>query len=211
MQNITDVLMRDGLTVDRLASLSVRSSLAMSLKKNLHYFDREQLLADACSARRWLLAHIMDYDDIHIDYRIKSVQSIRLKYSRYYPDHQAGKVFNDIVGFRTLCDDYAEVLALSSIEKIKIIDMSGGKAHDDGYHGVHVYYQLDNHHYPVEIQYNTYYDRQINNWLHKYTYKKGYASELCCSLRASYELGEIKNEREFKEALDDVLYHSEKL
>lgn len=34
--------------------------------------------------------------------------------------------------------------------------MSHGKANDDGYRGVHVYYQLDNFHYPIEIQYNTY-------------------------------------------------------
>lgn len=103
---------------------------------------------------------------------IRSLQSARLKYNRYYPDHQAGKVFNDMLGFRTLCDDYEEVLALNSSDHIRIADMSKGKAHDDGYRGVHVYFQLSNFHYPIEIQYNTYYDRQLNNWLHKYVYKK---------------------------------------
>lgn len=134
-----------------------------------------------------------------------------MKYGRYYPDHQAGKVFNDIIGFRTLCDDYAEVLALAKIEHFKIVDMSAGKAHDDGYRGVHVYYQLDNHHYPVEIQYNTYYDRQLNNWLHKYTYKKGYASTISSHLRSLYEAGAIRREADFKEALKNVLYSSEGL
>lgn len=29
--------------------------------------------------------------------------------------------------------------------------------------GVHLYYQMDNTHYPIEVQYNTYFDRQLNN------------------------------------------------
>ena len=56
--------------------------------------------------------------------------------------------------------------------------MSGGKARDDGYRGVHAYFQLSNFHYPIENQYNTFYDRQINNWLHKYVYKRGYRAEV---------------------------------
>ena len=71
-----------------------------------------------------------------------------------------------------LCDNYDEMLNQDNIDKIRIVDMSQGKANDDGYRGVHLYFQLDHQHYPVEIQMNTYYDRQINNWLHKYLYKK---------------------------------------
>lgn len=33
------------------------------------------------------------------------------------------------------------------------------------------YYQKDNYHYPIEIQFNTYYDRQLNDWLHDKFYK----------------------------------------
>ena len=44
--------------------------------------------------------------------------------------------------------------------------MSHGKSVDDGYRGVHLYFQKDNLHYPIEIQFNTLYDRQLNNWLH---------------------------------------------
>lgn len=98
-----------------------------------------------------------------VDYRIKSIQSAFLKYERYYPDHQAGKVFNDMLGVRALCDNYENILLLNSCNQIRIADMSGGKAYDDGYRGVHAYFQLDNFHYPIEIQYNTYYDRQMNN------------------------------------------------
>lgn len=101
------------------------------------------------------------------NYRVKSVQSAIMKYNRYYSDHQARKVFNDLLGFRSLCDNYQDVLELKELAQLRIADMSKGKSNDDGYRGIHVYYQLDSEHYPIEIQYNTYYDRQFNNWLHK--------------------------------------------
>lgn len=71
--------------------------------------------------------------------------------------------------------------------------------------GVHLYYQMDNIHYPIEVQYNTYFDRQLNNWLHKYLYKKDFAAEIGKQLRTRYEAGEIRNEEEFKEVLNHVL------
>lgn len=49
---------------------------------------------------------------------------------------------------------------------------------DDGYRGVHVYYQKDNFHYPIEIQFNTYYDRQFNDWMHDKFYKRGYSDQV---------------------------------
>jgi putative GTP pyrophosphokinase len=128
-----------------------------------------------------------------------------MKYDRYYPDHQTGKVFNDMLGFRTLCDNYEDVIGLDKSGYIRIADMSSGKAQDDGYRGVHVYFQLDNFHYPIEIQYNTYYDRQLNNWLHKYLYKKGYDDKVGKHLRRCYENAKIRTENEFKEVLNDVL------
>jgi len=68
-----------------------------------------------------------------------------------------------------------------------------------------VYYQLDNFHYPIEIQYNTYFDRQLNNWLHKYLYKKQHPLAAGAQMRALYEQGKIKNESEFQEELAHVL------
>lgn len=145
--------------------------------------------------------------DIPLDYRIKSQESIENKYSRYYPDSQVRKVFNDILGFRAFCDTYYDVIHLND-DKFKIVDMSSGKANDDGYRGVHLYYQIDNSYYPIEIQYNTLYDRQLNNWLHIYVYKQNYSNEIGKTLRFYYENGSIKNENDFKEVLDDVLSRS---
>lgn len=205
-----DILKKDGLSIDLLTRLSYESKLGLRLKKNLHYFDKQELFEELDRINEWY--DVCDYlQEVTIDYRIKSIQSARLKYERYYPDHQTAKVFNDMLGFRTLCDNYEEVLKLSSVDKIRVADMSEGKAKDDGYRGVHVYFQLDNFHYPIEIQYNTYYDRQFNNWLHKYIYKKKYDTNIGCILRQEYENAKIKTENEFKEVLNRVLLNSEEV
>lgn len=105
------------------------------------------------------------------------------------------------MGFRSLCDNYEDVLALTNIEGLRVADMSTGKANDDGYRGIHIYFQMSGSHYPIEIQYNTYYDRQFNNWLHKYIYKKEYDSSVGQQLRKLYENAKIQTEQDFKEAL----------
>ena len=206
---MSNILQRDGLTIEVLSKLSYKSELGINLKKNLHYFEKEQIFAELVKVNSWY----DEFDELHdlaLDYRIKSVQSSVLKYHRYYPDHQARKVFDDLLGFRSLCDNYEDVLALQEIPELRVADMSQGKANDDGYRGIHVYYQLDGHHYPIEIQYNTYYDRQFNNWLHKYIYKKNYKNEIGLKLRKMYESAKIQTEQDFKEALEHVLSDCEK-
>ena len=78
------------------------------------------------------------------------------------------------------------------------------------YRGVHVYYQKSGKHYPIEIQFNTLFDRQLNNWLHDYLYKNSYPIETGCIMREKYESGLIRNEHEFKEVLNNVLSGSER-
>ena len=205
-----DILKKDGLSFELLEKLSYRSDLGVRLKKNLHYFDKRELFDELLKIHKWYLESIQ-LRGISIDYRIKSIQSVILKYDRYYPDHQAAKVFNDMLGFRTLCDNYEDVIQMSGYDKIRVADMSSGKAKDDGYRGVHVYFQLSSFHYPIEIQYNTYYDRQLNNWLHKYVYKRRYKNQAGYCLCQEYECGKIKNESEFREVLENVLSDSEEV
>lgn len=203
---MVNILQRDGLSLDLLAKLSYRTELGISLKRNLHYFDKTKMMDEILRMRSW-------YDDqeelytISLDYRIKSIQSAMAKFDRYFPDHQARKVFDDILGLRSLVDNYEDILLCTDIPELRIVDMSQGKANDDGYRGVHAYFQLDNFHYPIEIQYNTYYDRQLNNWLHKYLYKKNYPSSIGCELRSMYESGQFISEKEFKEAFDNYVLH----
>lgn len=201
---MSSILERDGLTIEILTQLSYKSELGINLKKNLHYFDKDKLIAELIAVTEWY-DEFEELYELPLDYRIKSIQSAILKYERYYPDSQTRKVFDDLLGFRSLCDNYEDVLKLKSIPKLRIADMSKGKAKDDGYRGVHVYFQLDSKHYPIEIQYNTYYDRQLNNWLHKYIYKKNYAQETGLELRRMYEGAKIITEQDFKEAMKHVL------
>ena len=199
-----DILKKDGLSLELLRDLSYQSALGVRLKKNLHYFDKNALFEELVLVNKW-------YDTcellrgVVIDYRIKSIQSAMMKYDRYYPDHQTAKVFNDMLGFRTLCDSYGEILDMAALDKIRVADMTGGKAKDDGYRGVHVYFQMSSFHYPIEIQYNTFYDRQLNNWLHKYVYKRKYENHIGSMLRWAYEDAGIRNESEFTEVLGSVL------
>jgi len=127
-----------------------------------------------------------------------------MKYERYYPNRQVRQVFNDILGFRAFCDDYQELIQLES-SLFRIVDMSHGKSIDDGYRGVHLYYQKDIFHYPIEVQFNTLYDRQLNNWLHSYLYKRAYPNEIGTIMRQKYEEGQIRSRLEFEEVLKNVL------
>ena len=196
------------LSPEILDALSFESKLGIPLKKNLHYFDKDLLLQELNDMTEWLDDQEV-LAEIALDYRIKCLDSIVLKYNRYYPDHQTRKVFNDILGFRAFCDNYDDVLAFESYQ-FRVADMSGGKANDDGYRGVHVYYQKTGRHYPIEIQFNTLFDRQLNNWLHDYLYKKDLPDSIGREMRNKYECGLIKNENDFKEVLNDVLSNCER-
>lgn len=201
-----DVLVLNGLSKDILDKLSYKSNLGISLKRNLHYFNKEDVINEMICFVNWLKNQPL-LEDVPIDFRIKSIESIGSKFDRYYLDHQLRKVFDDILGFRAFCDSYDDVLKLD-FPNIRIADMTKGKASDDGYRGVHVYYQRDPNYYPIEIQFNTLYDRQLNNWLHDYVYKKNYPLSIGKELRKQYENGKIKNLEEFEEVLQNVLHSS---
>ena len=125
-EKMDEILRKDGLSLKLLDMLSLKSSLTTSLKKDLKYFNKEELLNDIfyiCEQ----YDSIAFIQEIATDCRVKSFQSTKLKYERYYPDHQARKVFDDLLGFRVLCNDYDEVLKFDKIEHIRIADLSNGK------------------------------------------------------------------------------------
>ncbi|MBR2692776.1 MAG: hypothetical protein IKE69_01040 [Thermoguttaceae bacterium] len=198
-KTIEYLLQENGLSLDILCELSFKSELGRSLKKNLDQFEREPLLAELAHMTEWLDENEI-LSSVALDYRIKSVESIENKYERYYPNHQVRKVFNDTLGFRAFCDGYRDLLKTED-EQFYVVDRSLGKSSDDGYRGVHVYFQLDNRHYPIEIQFNTLFDRQLNNWLHSGLYKKDYPDAVGAEIRRRYEEGQIRNITEFEEVL----------
>lgn len=125
IQTIDRILRKDGLSMHLLKDLSYCSQLDLSLKRTLAHFDKTELMRDLTAAQQWL-----DYQtstlSLPIDYRVKALQSIALKYERYFPNRPVNKVFNDLLGFRTLCDDYAPILAATAINRFSVADMSQG-------------------------------------------------------------------------------------
>ena len=121
-------------------------------------------------------------------------------------------MFNDILGIRIIVDNYSLIDQLVFPPCTRIADMRSGKTNDDGYRGIHVYYQKDHFHYPIEIQFMTTHDRQFNEWLHLYVYKIDDDLQVGRTLRAKYDAGAIQNEDDFgKEYRDYVLSHSKEL
>lgn len=142
-------LLKAGLSYEVFERLSYRSQLDKSLVHSLRHFDKEMLFEDIQQMIKFY-NHSEELDDLAIDYRIKSKDSCIRKYNKFYPEMRAEKTFNDVLGFRMLCDNYDEILNHENLDKIRIVDLSKGKANDDGYRGIHIYYQLDHQHYPMK-------------------------------------------------------------
>lgn len=62
-----------------------------------------------------------------------------------------------------------------------------------------------------QLSYESKLGRQMNNWLHKYLYKRGYSDSVGRTLRQEYENGKILREQEFEEVLKHVLSDSEEI
>ena len=205
--NFEELLELHGLSIEILNELSFESHLPFSLRDDLGKVDKDALLNELKTYSNWLNEQEL-LSNVSIDYRIKSFESIETKYERYYPNREIRKVFNDILGLRDLCDDYQEILSVQD-KRVRIVDLSRGKQDDDGYRGVHLTYRRGIQYYPIELQFNTFYDRQLNNYLHDYVYKKEYPKGIGGVLRELYEKGEIRTLDEFKEVLEDVLHSGE--
>ena len=205
--NFEELLELHGLSIEILNELSFESHLPFSLRDDLGKVDKDALLNELKTYSNWLNEQEL-LSNVLIDYRIKSFESIETKYERYYPNREIRKVFNDVLGLRDLCDDYQEILSVQD-KSVRIVDLSRGKQDDDGYRGVHLTYRKGIQYYPIELQFNTFYDRQLNNYLHDYVYKKEYPKDIGGVLRELYEKGEIRTLDEFKEVLEDVLHSGE--
>ena len=183
---------------DLLDNLSYQTQLGKSLKNTLKHFDKEELIDELEDIISFLTEQAVQ---IKHDYRVKALQSCLLKYEKYYPNTEAEKAFNDLLGIRIIVDSYDIIDTLALPQFVKVADMRNGKANDDGYRGIHLYYQKDHFHYPIEIQFMTPKDRAFNEWLHIYFYK--YVSDYSVGkvLRTKYDKGVIKTEDEFRKEM----------
>ncbi|HBC2053786.1 hypothetical protein [Clostridium perfringens] len=185
--------------VRSLDSVSYETKLGKNLKNTLRKFDRNELMEELKDYRLFLKKR----KDILVDYtyRIKSIQSINLKYDRYYPSKEINACFNDILGIRMIVENYDINI---KNDKIRHVDMSKGKKNDDGYRGYHIYYKKSNYHYPIEVQFFTERDYIFNMWLHKYVYKYK-DNSIGIKLRELYDKNIIMTEEDFKEEFNKCI------
>lgn len=187
--------------VRSLDSVSYETKLGKNLKNTLRKFDRNELMEELKDYRLFLKKR----KDILVDYtyRIKSIQSINLKYDRYYPSKEINACFNDILGIRMIVENYDINI---KNDKIRHVDMSKGKKNDDGYRGYHIYYKKSNYHYPIEVQFFTERDYIFNMWLHKYVYKYK-DNSIGIKLRELYDKNIIMTEEYFKEEFNKCIIY----
>ena len=76
---IDQILRKDGLSLEKLNQLSYQSQLGINLKKNLHYFDKNNLFNELILVNEWYDSSDLLYT-IATDYRIKSIQSYLMTY-----------------------------------------------------------------------------------------------------------------------------------
>jgi len=209
-RNIFNILKKYDITKEKLDALSIETTLDVPLNKDLNHFRKEDVIKELkrVTALYW---EIVEKEKGELKYRIKSMSSIERKFNKYVKvGRNFRKVYDDILGFRILVDSYDFVLK-SDCREFKIINLLKGKKNDDGYRGIHLYYQKNTKCYPIEIQIFTEKDKTFNHYLHEYIYKRNIDPIIGNKLKSVYDSGKIKNNKDFEEALSYVLRSSKKI
>ncbi len=134
--------------------------------------------------------------------RLKSIQSALIKYNKCMEGSgcKVSQCFNDILGIRVCLEKYPEKFP----DYFRIVDIRKGKKVDDGYRAIHLYYQKDGYHYPIEIQLWCEKDISFNVWSHKSAYKY-VTPAVGLELRTLYDENKINTQKEFEENLKIII------
>ena len=188
------------LSEDVLAKISYTSRFIQSLKTiSLRKTPLEDILKDIESYRALYSSEIVRQENI-IGSRFKSVDSILRKYEKTLKTGGGFKqCFNDVLGFRLHFAEYPTVFP----DYFRVVDLRNGKQIDDGYRAIHLYYQRDNHSYPIEVQLWCGEDYKFNIWSHKLVYKY-LEPQLGNLLYKEYKQGKILTEEDFRNKLFEI-------
>ena len=179
-------------TEQELKSISCLSSFGKSLNKRA--LSEELLECAIKDSSRFCNILLQKPFLLNYVWRVKSENSIILKYYKGLQNQlRFNTVFNDLIGLRLKVQEYPEEYP----DYFRVVDMRNGKKNDDGYRGVHLYYQLDNYHYQVVIQLWSVKDYDFNKWSHEYGYKTLQDEELRL-LREKCDLGIITCEEQYR-------------
>lgn len=184
---------------EQLDKLSYRSQLGKSLKQiSLRSTPLEDILEDIGRYRAEYIDTLIQ--DNLIGSRFKSDDSIMRKYKKTLDNNWGFKqCFNDVLGFRLKFDEYPTEFP----DYYRVVDLRNGKQIDDGYRAIHLYYQKDSYHYPIEIQLWCADDYQYNVWSHLHVYKYD-SPEIGKKLHDEYFKRGINTEEEFVKLLEEV-------
>lgn len=187
------------LSQDVLEKLSYRSQLGQSLKQmSLRNRSITSILDEIGGYRSSYIDVLLDENITGS--RFKSNDSIMRKYEKTLATGGGFKqCFNDVLGFRMKLDEYPTTFP----PYFRVVDLRNGKRMDDGYRGVHLYYQRDNLSYPIEIQLWCGQDYDFNVWSHKHTYKYR-GAQLGQALHRRYLQGYITSEADFLTHLKEL-------
>ncbi len=179
-----------------LKKLSFRSSYGKSLNKLSLSEDLLKIVIDDLPVYH---SKILLCDEITFyTSRIKSKDScIKKYYKGLNKSLRFNSTSNDLFGFRLKVDEYSQDYP----DYYRIVDLRNGKRENDGYRAIHLYYQLDNFHYQIEVQLWGSDDYNFNHWSHLYGYKYQ-SSEVLRQVRIEYDQGYIRNESEFIERMN---------
>lgn len=186
---------------ETLEVLSYKSSFAKSVKQlSLRKADIDFIIQDILE-----YSHFLREKDEFLfleNKRLKSIQSTLLKYNKNMkgPGCKVSQCFNDILGIRVLANKYPSTFP----KYFRVVDMRKGKKMDDGYRGIHLYYQKDAYHYPIEVQLWCGDDIKFNIWSHTSAYKY-VPQEVGLKLRILYDAGEIKTQEQFEQKLKMIM------
>lgn len=190
--------------LDAIRGIDYQTNLSISFKNTIRKFDKNELMNDITTYIKFICdEHLNSLEECQVAYRIKSKQSILMKFDKYYPNTEYDKCFNDILGLCIICKNYDFVSKINE-QNLKIIDMRNGKRNNDGYRAIHLYYQRDRKHYPIEIQVVTEHDHIFNKWLHTYVYKYK-SGEIGIRLRELYDNNMIDDENAFIKYLKEMI------
>lgn len=191
---------------DVLKQWSIRWNFGYSLRRTPRKLTEDELDKEISRLYviYWALSPLIDAEItryfVETSFGIKSPQSALLKVQRH-PKTEMRTVFNDLLGFRVVAP-YADSKSLD-VPYLRKVDMREGKKHDDGYRGIHYYYEHSNQHYPIEIQWWNEHDKKLNHWLHENSYKFNEETRLARTIRELYDVGNITAEQ-FEEVYDDL-------
>lgn len=188
------------LAEDVLSKISYTSKFKQSLKTiSLRKTPLQDILDDIEIYRNEFALKLVTQDNI-IGSRFKSEDSIMRKYEKtLWTGGGFKQCFNDVLGFRLHFKEYPAVFP----NYFRVVDLRNGKQVDDGYRGIHLYYQRDSHSYPIEVQLWCGEDYQFNIWSHKWVYK--YMDPAMGRLLYDYYIhGDIRTEKDFLSRLNDL-------